>query len=148
MSLEQLMYRTHAIGVFIFIENLINSVCKRIHMVDKLLFSYKDLKGNGISRSITYLETVSKTKFPSDQTTKEDFEIAKIIRNSLVHQDGAIEEKDVVRIETYITKHPKLLSLDNLKNVVITYAYAKFLIDLSKKISVELERYSKSTFPW
>lgn len=145
-QIEQLMYRTHLMGVFSFIEDQINHTCRAMHRYDKLPITYKDLGGTGISRSIKYLETFTRNNFPKDQTVKEDLEMAKIIRNSLIHHDGFIEDKDLNKVKAYITKHPEMFSLTTLNEVKITYRYNNFLIDLSEKINKELEQYDKS--PW
>ena len=143
-EIAQLMYRTYVIGVFIFIEDQINNVCSSIERTDKLMFSYKDLKGSGVSRSIKYLETVTGKVFPAYTETKEHFEIARIIRNSLVHQDGQIDDRDELKIEAYIAKYPKILSLNQIRKISITHDYAKILVNLSRKINLELEKYVKA----
>ena len=145
-EMEQLMYRTYVIGVFIFIEDQINGVCSSIERADKLMFSYKDLKGSGVSRSIKYLETTTGKDFPAHKDTRENFDIAKIIRNSLVHQDGFIDDNNRTKVEEYITKYPKILSLTQLGKIEITYNYAMTLVNLSRKINLELEKYDKNPF--
>lgn len=137
-EMEQLMYRTHIIGVFIFMEAQITSICETIYKKDNILFSYKDLNQTGVSRSIKYLKTVLKQDFPADISTREEFEIAKIVRNALVHTEGRIREENISKIENYISTHKDLISL-KMKEVKVTYEYAKSIIELSKKICNELE---------
>ncbi|MCX6753512.1 MAG: hypothetical protein NTV03_00410 [Candidatus Nomurabacteria bacterium] len=143
-GMEQLMYKTYLIGILVFIEDQINNVCTSIEREDKLIFSYKDLKGSGVSRSIKYLETVIRKDFLADLETRKHFEIAREIRNSLVHQDGRIDKDYIKKIEAYITEYPNMLSIEYTYKIQITYNYAKSLINLSKKINSELGIYDKS----
>ena len=139
-NMEQLMYRTYMIGILVFIEDQINNVCISIERADKLMFSYKDLKGTGVGRAIKYLETVTKKDFLTDTETRKHFEIARIVRNSLVHQDGKIDKNNRKKIETYITEYPDILFLTEATYIIkIKCNYLKTLIDLSKKIYLELK---------
>lgn len=139
-EMEQLMYRSYIIGVFVFMESQISNLCELIGK--KETFSYKDLKGNGISRSIKYLEAVLKIKFPLEKDTRNEFEIARIIRNALVHREGEIEDIDKQKITKYITDNPKILFLKE-KTLSVTYEYAKSLINLNENICKNVEDYNK-----
>ncbi len=138
---EQLMYKIYVIGIFVFIEEQINNVCISLEKEYKLLFSYKDLKGTGVGRSIDYFKKVTKKDFLVDLETRKNFEIVRIIRNSLVHQDGQIKDNDKNRVESYIKEYPHMLSFNQNYNIKINYDYAKSLINLCEKINFELREY-------
>ena len=144
-ELEQLMLSTFVIGVFIFLEDQFNTVCKLIERESKIHFSYKDLKGNGVSRSITYLEKVLDRKFPTDLGVKEDFRVAQIIRNSFVHNDALIEKNYRSQIIKYVDCHSNILSLNQVNKIEVTCEYGNFLIDLISKVSSELEMHIPKT---
>lgn len=142
-EIEQLMLRSFVIGVFVFMEARITQLCEFTYRRKKSVFSYTDLKGSGIERSIKYIESTLNIKFPEDSSLMEDFKVAKVIRNSLVHKEGKIETGDIKLIDTYIKKNHNLLSLDVSNTVQITNEYALSLIELNSKICSEVEKHHK-----
>lgn len=146
-EMEQLMYRTYIIGVFVFMESQVTRVCNYVQKIHSETFSHTDLRGvGGVERSVKYLESVLGVKFPTDQTVRDDFEVAKIIRNACVHKEGEIKEGEESKIRAYIAKHPKTISLDErfrAKKIEITHTYAESLVTLNQKICAEVEKYRK-----
>lgn len=147
-EMEQLMYRSYVIGVFIFIETQISDVCRILKRIKGTFFAYTDLKGNGVDRAIKYLQTISGDTLLADPLIKEEFEVAKIIRNSLVHNDAVIEHNDKKKIENYSKKHPKQISLSQYQEIEITHQYAESILLLSKKIKSILAKYDNLGEIW
>ena len=144
-ELKQLMLSTFVVGVFVFLEDRINTLCCRVEKIHETPFSYKDLKGNGVARSRKYLEKILKQKFPEDLNIRETLEVARIIRNSFVHADGIIEKGDRPRILKYAEKYPDMLKMnDNLGSVKITDKYAESLIDLLVNVHKEIKLHMKA----
>lgn len=140
-EMSQLMYRSFVIGVFVFMEFQITQLCEQIKITKKQIFSYNDLSGNGIGRSIKYIKDVLKIQFPTDETLREKFETARIIRNALVHKDGEIKPKEIQKIKKYIKDNPNNLSIDKNK-IILNYKYAKSLIDINKRMCDEVTKYN------
>ena len=137
-EMEQLMLRTFVIGVFVFLEHQINHVCNRIQSKKAEIFSYKDIQGNGVTRSIKYLKKLSGVEFPKEIGVAREFEVARIIRNSLVHSGGLINKDDIPKLELYIKNNPGLISINQHRKVLLSCEYAEALIILATKISTEL----------
>lgn len=137
-EMEQLMLRTFVIGVFVFLEHQINYVCSRMQSKKAEIFSYKDIQGNGVTRSIKYLKKLSGIEFPKESGVAGEFEVARIIRNSLVHSGGLINKEDIPKLELYIEKNSELISINQHRKVLLSCEYAEALIVLSTKISTEL----------
>lgn len=138
-ALEQLMLSSFVIATFIFLEDQINQVCILIQRDRKLIFTHKDIKNTGVSRSIFYLEKILEKKFPADSIVKEEFAIAQLVRNSFTHNDGVVDKNNLQRIQSYILKHPGTLSLNHFSKILITSKYCESLIKLISNISDELE---------
>jgi len=141
-EMEQLMYRTFVIGAFIFMESQINNLCGQVKKLHNQKFSYKDLRGTGINRSINYLKKALEISFPTNDRTSREFELARIIRNALVHSEGEIDENNILMVNSYIEEFPNRLKWDH-KRIVITHEYAISLIELNKKICLEVENHNK-----
>jgi hypothetical protein len=138
-EMGQLMYRTFVIGVFVFMESQINKTCEFVQSSKKQKFSYKELKGNGITRSTKYLKDVLEMEFPSLEA-RDDLEVARIVRNALVHNDGEVDESGVNKVAAYIAKYPDRLALDN-SIISIMHPYAESLISLNQAICREVEEF-------
>lgn len=145
-QVEQLMYRSFVVGVFVFMEARITNLCEHTEKYYKQVFSYRDLTGNGISRSIMYLERVLGEKFPADPIIKFKFEIAQKVRNALVHNEGITKDENYQKIKEFIKKYPCFLRVDDVGRVSITYEYANEMINLNKYICKEISRKWKTKF--
>ena len=111
-ALEQLMYKSFVISVFIFIEARVVDLCKYVKKTKNQVFSHTDIKGpRGIGQSLKYLQTLDIT-FCSEGI-KKDLDAGLKIRNAIVHNDGILE---------------------NGKKIDITYEYALSLIALSSSV--------------
>lgn len=139
-GLHQRMLGTLVIGVFIFLEHSIKSACTKLEKEQQIIFSAKDLRGNGITPLVAYLKKVSGFDFPIDKKLREEFDTARIIRNSLVHANAVINEHDFRIISSYIKLNPDLLSMSELQEIILTEKYANELINLSSKICDDLEK--------
>jgi hypothetical protein len=137
-ELEQMLYRSFVISIFIFMEDLLSQLCMHLKKQEKQKFAHTDLKGNGVDRSIKYLEKVLGTKFPKESEIKEKFDVAWVIRNALVHADGQIKKQNIPLIKAFIKKNPEFLSLDFIGKISITYKYAQSMIDLNTKFAKEI----------
>lgn len=144
-EMEQLMYRSFVVSVFMFMESQIADVCDAIYKSREQKFSYKDLKGNGIERQISYLEKVLGATFLNDEDIKLKFKTAQIVRNALAHNDGKIHDDNVQRISEFIKKYPDSIELEN--NLLhFEHKYAESLIELNQQICSEIEKYNEAGF--
>lgn len=137
-QLEQLLYRSFIVSVFMFMEDLSAQLCRHLQKQNDQKFAYTDLKGNGIGRSIQYLKTVLSSDFPKDETVKEQFKVAWIIRNAVVHADGKLNKDKRPFIEGYIKKDPGILEISFLGDVTISYDFAEKLLELNSKFAKEI----------
>lgn len=145
---EQLMLRAFIVSVFIFWENQINRVSRIVGEKEKTPFKINDLTGNGVSRSIKYLEKISGKEIFSNVKDKDYFEVAKRIRNAVVHSDCVVNENDMDRIEKYISKNDFELNLSQLHVVIISVSYAESMIDFTMKLSDELRGFLPKNHTW
>src|SRR3989344_6242408 len=137
MESRQVMYRSFIVSVFMFMEHLTNNVCDALKVKTGQVFSYKDLSNSGIGRSTKYLKKVLGEHPIKNQTVQEDFAIAQIVRNAIVHSEGILYKEDVERIEKLIKVKKTFLQLI-LDEVDITHEYAESVLELSKKYSEEM----------
>lgn len=144
-EMEQLMYRSFVVEVFIFMESQITYVCESVKKIQSQKFSYRDLNRSGVGRSIDYIEKVLDIKFPINDNTRQTFKTAWVIRNALVHREGEIKDEEIPIIKKYMAQNAESLKLDN-KKIVITYNYAKSLIALNEKVCKELQEQNKVKF--
>lgn len=141
-EMSQLMYRSFIIGIFVFMESQITQLCEQIKITEKQIFSYKDLSGNGIGRSIKYINTVLKIQFPTDEDLREKFETARIVRNALVHKDGELYQEDIPKIKKYMENNSDNLNIDKDK-IILMYKYAESLIDINTRICDGVTKYNR-----
>lgn len=142
-QVEQIMYSSFVMSIFAYMEARLVDLCKHIEKEDSHVFSHTDLRGIGANRAILYLEKVLKHKFPADEDVREEFQIASVIRNALVHNEGRIKDEDRNRFSK-LTKAPtKYLYLNQLGEVGFTTEYLVSLLELNKKICSEISENSK-----
>lgn len=140
------MYRSFVMSIFIFMESQISDLCNHVFKRTNQNFNYKDLSGTGVSRSVKYLDKALRIKFLSDINLEIEFNIARIIRNSIAHSQGLILEKDQkTQIQLYIDKNSNMLSFDEGR-VIIKYDYLKKLMALNEKICKEISNNWKQKF--
>ena len=144
-ELEQLLYRSFIVSVFMFMEKTLAELCDYLFIRDKDIFSYKDLKGNGVSRALNFLQKKLNKKFPKDEQLKIDFDIAQIIRNSIVHTDGKINLGDKTKILQQI-KNNLPIAIDRYNNSIkLSYKYALKVLDINDGICTEISNNWKIT---
>lgn len=149
---EQLMYKSFVVSVFIFIEDLATQLCIHLQRETKQSFSYKELAGNGVGRSINYLKKLLKEHPISDPKTLERFIVAQKVRNSLVHADGILKKEDLPAVVAFVKKYPEILEVDDqTRRVNLSYAYTESMLELLSKFTSELRKHWKETNsnnPW
>jgi len=136
-QLNDLLLKSFVVSVLIFIEGQTALLCNHLHKLHKEKFSYKDLKGTGITRCINYLKRVTSIEFPHDKNLSLDLDIARIIRNAIVHSDGKIFDNDLSKLKEYATDNSSVI-INNDCSVTITSDYCNKLIKLNKKMMVEI----------
>jgi hypothetical protein len=101
-------------------------------------FSVDDLKGMGITRSVNYINRVLAIDFPKDRNTREDFKIAAMVRNYLVHCDGVIfEAGKQEEFKNKIKKYNGKINLIN-KEIELAEAYLAVVMDMNVKLCEEI----------
>ncbi len=143
-EMEELMYRSFVLSVFIFMEDTITRLCHHVQLESKQAFSVRDLSGSGISKSIRYLETILGKPFPQDPDLHSRFEVAWKVRNALAHADGDVEGGNKALIENFISKNPELLRINprgtETGEIWVSAGYAKSMITLNKEICDEISK--------
>lgn len=137
---EQLMYKSFIVSIFIFMEAKITSLCVYAEEHFKQVFSHKDLAGNGVTKSIKYIERVFGESFIADPSVKFKFEVAQKIRNALVHNEGVIKDEDKSKIKEFMKKYPGILDTSSKGGINITYKYANEMISLNKYLCKEISK--------
>ncbi|MFA6525381.1 MAG: hypothetical protein WCT33_03920 [Patescibacteria group bacterium] len=100
---EQLLYESYIVSIFIFLERQFAYLCNFIKEKQNNIFTYKDLKGNGIQRNVVYIEKLLEHPFPEIEHLRNKFKISLKIRNTIVHTNGELEDsKDKEMIVKYI----------------------------------------------
>lgn len=142
-QLEQRMYQSFIINTFTFIEVRIIELCKYIEKEKVQLFSYTDLSGmGGIGKAVKYLKKVlTLDKFPTNQKLHDEFEVARLIRNAIVHKEGKIKEDEIKKINKIYSED--ILYINQSKEIVISSKYGKLLINLNQNICDEISQYFK-----
>jgi hypothetical protein len=135
-EIKQLMLNTLVVGIFMFIEYKINYICTHLGKEREIIFSYKDIRGN----SVKYLEKVLDSAFPTDPNIKKNFEVARAIRNGLVHSNSVINKNKVPIINEYIKNNSDLLSIDKQNKIELTEGYTEYLIKLAEEICDDLAK--------
>ena len=136
-EVEQLMLRSFIVSVFIFIEESLNDFSRHLQRSHDQIFSASDMKGMGIDRPITYMEVIFQKKFPFDEKLREEFKIARKIRNAIVHNDAKLKKEDSSSIAHYF-KSSSAIKITQARKAVLSFEYADSLIRLSDRISKEL----------
>lgn len=143
-EMEQLMYRSFVLSVFISMEDLITRLCNHVQRESKQSFSVRDLGGSGISRSIRYLETVLEKSFPADAGLCSRFEVAWKVRNALAHAGGDIEGGNKIIVETFISENPGLLRVNSISSnrgeIWVSAEYAASMVVLNEEICDEVSK--------
>lgn len=145
-QLVEILYRSFIVSVFVFIENQTADLCDFLHGIQKEKFSYKDLKGMGITRCIEYIERVSGGNFSNDAVLSEDLNIARIVRNSITHNDGKVNDTEIKMVQKYIKRKP-ILKLDQDSTIQIDLSYCEELITINQKVISEISRLWREPFP-
>jgi len=138
-ELEQVMYKSFVVSVFISMEALAADICQRLQRNRQEIFGYKDMPRSGIDRSIKYLKKLLDKHPIADEDLRKRFDVARKIRNALVHADGVIKKEDIPNIEEFIKQHPEVLTVESLRRISLTHAYAESLISLYDEFTTALQ---------
>jgi len=129
-EVQQMMYKSFVVSIFISMEYFTAEICEALRSEKGQLFSFKDMAGTGIGRSIKYLEKILGEHPIRDSSIREQFEIAWKVRNAVVHADGTIKKEDSPRLEKFIKKNSGLLRIEYGQVVSFAYPYAESLVKL------------------
>ncbi len=144
-QLVEILYKSFVVSVFIFIENQTADLCNHLRNIQKEKFSYKDLKGMGISRCMVYLEKVSGENFPINPVLSEDLNVARIVRNSIIHNDGKVNDNEIQLIQEYIKKKP-ILKLGQNSTIQIDLSYCEELISINQTFISKISKLWREPF--
>ena len=92
------------IACFSLLEGELTKLCKRLNKKSKFSLDINDLTGKGIERARVYLKKVAGIDFPDETNFWKDIIIYQKIRNSILHNDKKIVDKDMEDIKKYITR--------------------------------------------
>ncbi len=137
-EMQQLMYSSFVVSLFIFMEARLVDLCNFIQKSNKQTFGVHDLSGMGVGRAIKYLEKVLSCSFPVDPKVRSDFNVAWKLRNALVHNEGIIHPDNQKIIQDFIKAKSKILSFDSHNKIMITLDYLDSLFVLNKSLCNEI----------
>lgn len=129
---RELMYRSFIVSAFMFMEQVTNDVCAALKTKTKQLFTYKDMSGNGIGRSINYLTKILGEHPINDNDIREAFDIARLARNAIVHSNGQLTDDETARVEKLIKAKRTNLRI-GWHDVDIRADYAESTLELARK---------------
>jgi len=130
-EIRELMYRSFIVSAFMFMEQMTNNICRALQSKTKQLFTYKDMGGIGIGRSINYLTKILGEHPINDTDTREAFDIARLARNAIVHSNGQLSDDEVNRIEKLIKTKRTNLKI-GWHDLDIRADYAESTLELAK----------------
>ncbi|HEX3095766.1 MAG TPA: hypothetical protein VHQ20_01465 [Patescibacteria group bacterium] len=129
------LFKSFVLAVLMYMESKLLGLCDHLQKEEKQKFNVRDLEGTGMRRSIKYLNLILDTNFVQDAQLKKDLMVAILIRNSITHADGVVDNKeDRSSIQKYMDTHPSSISLDSDDNLFINENYARELISINEKI--------------
>jgi hypothetical protein len=144
-EMKQMMHRSFVVSVFLFMESRISSLCDHVFKETRQKLNYRDLPGAGVIRSVRYLEKILDITFIPDLRLREEFEVARIIRNSIVHNGGVVDKDDKTKIEKYMKQYPNRLDFYDY-TISIKYDYLRALFILNSNICDEVSKNWKEFF--
>lgn len=134
---RQLMYKSFTVSIFIFIEQNLNDFCNHLKSHHGQNFSYQDMTGDGIGKTLRYIKIVLKSDFPLDKKTKFSLNAVRAIRNIIVHNDSVPTPDELKHIKKILVEYPKLLS-DNAREIILSREYSHSLITLNATLEQQL----------
>jgi len=136
---EQLLYKSYLVSIFIFLEQQFADLCDFINDQKKAIFTYKDLKGIGIQRSINYIHKTLGKPFPILEARRKKFETALAVRNLIVHLNGELEgsrDGDKQKINDYVMNHKDLKNVHG--HIQITQTYIENVTGIAQGVCGEI----------
>ncbi len=137
-EMEQLIYSSFTVSIFIFMEARVIDLCSHIERTNNQVFSHKDLQGNGIGRAVKYLNKMLGADFPIDEQIRKKFNVVWKIRNALVHNEGVVQDNDRSMLDTFLTDNSGMYRFDGNNKVSLTFNYIASLLDLNKSLCSEI----------
>lgn len=99
-----LMRSSFFVSIYSYLEAQLNKECRESQHDTQIKISLDDIHGAGIYRAKTYLVKILDTSFPfDDDTTWEQIQWFNKIRNCIVHNEGKVKERDLIK---YIENQP------------------------------------------
>lgn len=135
---QQTLYKSFLISIFSYIDYYLAYFCEAIFRRNNIIFSHRDLKGDGASKAVKYIEKTLGIDFPQDKITKESFRVIKLIRNLFTHNNGYVEESEKQIVNRFISAHPTFLELKYSK-IIIKKDFIEYLLKMNDDLISELQ---------
>ncbi len=92
-------------------------------------------------------------EFLANTELQNEFDVAKGIRNILLHEEGKIsraernqkKKKEKTKVKDFIEKHQDFLEINESGEVVIKFEYIKSLIILTQNVCTEILKLTRKT---
>lgn len=122
-QLKRIMYQSFVISIFAFTEAKIINVQKRPN------------------------------EFLANTELENEFDVAKGIRNILLHEEGKIsrternqkKKKEKAKVKDFIERHQEFLEINESGEIVIKFEYVKSLIILTQNVCAEILKLTRKT---
>lgn len=112
MEIEYVYLRMHrysaVLTAYSYLELVLHEICTVLEEKNNILFSVKDLKGNGLGRYKCYLKKVLGIEF-SEMEGGESIDILNKVRNCIMHSGGDLRKcKKNIDLSKSIDRNPHL----------------------------------------
>lgn len=136
-ELQGVLYKSFIISIFSYIEYYLSYLCDSIYKNKKVMFSHKDIKGDGVTRAVTYIEKTLDIQFPQNEQLKNDFKIIKLIRNSIIHNNAYINKDQYQTLNNFVKNNPSYIEMSYGK-LKIKKGLVKYLIEINDQFISEI----------
>jgi hypothetical protein len=94
-SFVRILRNSFLITIFSFMENRIDAICDKLQKKHRMQISWRDLRGDILDRGALYIENFVGHS-PNEISVWSNIRNYQKIRNSIVHNDGQIQEEAVI----------------------------------------------------
>lgn len=117
-----------------FFENQLNMYCRAFQKANSTL-ALKHLYGSGITKARIFFQEIMRIRIPASLENDGDLITVNKIRNLIIHNEGVISKKGVLRnVNALAEKIPTQLT-DSEKKVVICWEFLHWTMDEMEKCS-------------
>jgi hypothetical protein len=133
--------------IFSFLENELNNLCNILTQSVDSSVKLKDLKGQGVERSLLFLRKIAGFDFSSMSAEIDYIRSVNQLRNHIVHNGGVLPEDPKHRVNLFIASHQNLTGTPgNSLHVYEGFVpeFLQVLLDFFEKLQVQVSGHIKA----